>query len=97
MIGHFEKKSLFLRDTRDHQEHDAKVRLPIPSPSPEKLKAEIIQLKKKLTSVIAPHLSQATLIYPLFRRSTISFDQPYWYVYVKSSNKTRQDMGLWYS
>ena len=32
--------------TRDQQEHDAKVRLSILSPSPEKLKAEITQLKK---------------------------------------------------
>ena len=46
MTGHFRKKSIIFLDTRDHQEHDAKVRLSIPSPSPEKLKAEIIQLKK---------------------------------------------------
>ena len=43
------KKPLFFRDTRDNQEHDAKNRLSLPGPSPEKLMAEIIRLKKKLT------------------------------------------------
>ena len=51
MTGHFRKKSIIFLDTRDHQEHDAKVRLSIPSPSPEKLKAEIIQLKKTDLSI----------------------------------------------
>ena len=37
---------LFFRETRDNQEHDAKIRLPIPGPSLEKLVAEIIPLKK---------------------------------------------------
>ena len=46
MTGHFRKKSLFFRDTRDNQEYDAKNRLSIPSPSPEKLVAEIARLKK---------------------------------------------------
>ena len=46
MTNHFRKKSLFFRDTRDHSEHDAKNRLPLPSPSPEKPLAEIDQLKK---------------------------------------------------
>ena len=41
VIDHFRKKSIVFRDTRDHQEHDAKNRLSIPSPSPEKLVAEI--------------------------------------------------------
>ena len=40
------KKSIIFRDTRDHQEHDTKTRLSIPSPSPEKPVAEIDQLKK---------------------------------------------------
>ena len=40
------KKSLFFRDTRDNQEYDAKNRLSIPGPSPEKLVAEIARLKK---------------------------------------------------
>ena len=43
------KKTLFFRDTRDHQEHDTKNRLSIPAPSSEKPLAEIIPLKKKLT------------------------------------------------
>ena len=46
VIDHFRKKSLFFLDTRDHQEHDTKNRLSIPSPSPEKLMAEIHELKK---------------------------------------------------
>ena len=40
------KKSLFFRDTREHPEHDAKNRLSLPSPSPEKPLAEIHELKK---------------------------------------------------
>ena len=43
---HFRKKSLFFRDTRDHQEHDTKNRLSVPGPNPEKLMAEIDELKK---------------------------------------------------
>ena len=39
------EKSLFFRDTRDHPEHDAKNRLSLPSPSPEKPLAEIDELK----------------------------------------------------
>ena len=35
------KKSSFFRDTRDYQEHDAKNRLSIPSPIPEKLMAKV--------------------------------------------------------
>ena len=46
MTGHFRKKSLFFRDTREHPEHDAKNRLSLPSPSPEKPLAEIHELKK---------------------------------------------------
>ena len=46
LIGHFRKKSLFFRDTRDHQEHDTKNRLSVPGPNPEKLMAEIDELKK---------------------------------------------------
>ena len=46
VIDHFRKKSLFFRDTRDHQEDVAKNRLSIPSPSPEKPMAEIARLKK---------------------------------------------------
>ena len=42
---HFRKKSLFFRDTRDHPEHDAKNRLSLPCPSPEKSLAEIDELK----------------------------------------------------
>ena len=49
LIGHFRKKSLFFRDTRDHQEHDTKNRLSIPGPSPEKLMAEVLSLKRKPT------------------------------------------------
>ena len=51
MIDHFRKKSLFFRDTRDHQEHDTKNRLSIPATSSEKPLAEIISVKKKLTLV----------------------------------------------
>ena len=46
LIGHFRKKCIIFRDTRDHQEHDAKNRLSIPGPSSEKPVAEIAQLKK---------------------------------------------------
>ena len=46
LIGHFGKKSIIFRDTRDHQEYDTKTRLSIPSPSPEKPVAEIDHLKK---------------------------------------------------
>ena len=49
VTGHFRKKSLFFRDTREHPEHDAKNRLSLPSSSPEKLLAEIHELKKKPT------------------------------------------------
>ena len=52
MTGHFRKKSIIFRDTRDHQEHDAKNRLLISGPSFEKPVAEIDQLKKTdLTAV----------------------------------------------
>ena len=46
VIGHFRKKTIIFRDIRDHQEHDAKNRLSIPGPSPEKLMAEVYSLKK---------------------------------------------------
>ena len=49
VIDHFRKKSLFFRDTRENQEYDAKNRLSIPSPSPEKPVAEIARLKKNLS------------------------------------------------
>ena len=49
LTDHFRKKCLFFRDTRDNQEHDAKNRLSIPGHSPEKLLAEVLSLKKKLT------------------------------------------------
>ena len=45
MTGHFRKKTLFFRDTREHPEHDAKNRLSLPSPSPEKPLAKIDDLK----------------------------------------------------
>jgi len=45
LTDHFRKKSLIFRDTRDHTEHDAKSRLSLPSPSPEKPLAEIDHLK----------------------------------------------------
>ena len=51
VTDHFRKKSLFFRDTRDHPEHDAKNRLSLPSPSPEKPLAEIHQLKKNRPKV----------------------------------------------
>ena len=53
VIDHFWKKRLFFRDTRDHQEHDTKNRLSIPGPSPEKLMAEIDELKKTDLSLIS--------------------------------------------
>ena len=46
MTGHFRKKSLFFRDTRNIQEHDVKGRLSITVNSSEKLLAEIIPLKE---------------------------------------------------
>ena len=42
----FWKKSLFFRDTRHNQQHDAKNRLSISSPSSEKLLAEVESVKK---------------------------------------------------
>ena len=57
VIDHFRKETLFFRDTRDHQEHDTKNRLSIPGPSPEKLMAEIHQLKKnrpQLKQILEP-------------------------------------------
>ena len=41
MTGHFRKKSLFFRDTREHPEHDAKNRLSISITGSEKTLAEI--------------------------------------------------------
>ena len=49
VIDHFREKYIVFRDTRDHQEHDAKNRLLISGPSFEKPVAEIDQLKKKPT------------------------------------------------
>ena len=49
MTDNFREKCIVFRDTRDHQEHDAKNRLLIPGPSSEKPVAEIHQLKKKPT------------------------------------------------
>ena len=46
VIDHFREKCIVFRDTRDHQEHDAKNRLLIPGPSSEKPLAEIHELKK---------------------------------------------------
>ena len=45
----FWKKSIIFRDTREHQEHDTKIRLSIPSPSSEKPLAEVLSVKKKPT------------------------------------------------
>ena len=41
VIVHFRKKSLFFRDTRYHQEYDAKIRLSLPGPSSSKVLAEV--------------------------------------------------------
>ena len=48
VISHFRKKSLFFWDTRDNQEYDAKTRLLIAGPSPEKLMVEIESVKTDL-------------------------------------------------
>ena len=48
MIDRFRTESLFFRDTRDHQEDDAKNRLSIPATSSEKFLAEFYQLKNDL-------------------------------------------------
>ena len=53
VIDHFRRISLFFLDTRSNQEHDAKNRLSIPGPSPEKPVAEIIPLKKSDLSVFS--------------------------------------------
>ena len=47
VIDHFRKKSSFFRDTWDNQEHDAKNRLSISGPSPEKPVAEVESVKNK--------------------------------------------------
>ena len=49
MTNDFRKKSIIFRDTRDHQEYDAKTRLSIPSPSSSEPVAEVESVKKKLT------------------------------------------------
>ena len=57
MTGHFRKKSIIFRDTTEHQEHNTKNRLSIPSPSSEKPVAEIDHLKKTDLSVLDQNLS----------------------------------------
>ena len=49
VTNHFRKKSIIFRDTRDHQEYDAKNRLSIPGLSSEKPLAEVISDKRKPT------------------------------------------------
>ena len=61
---YFRKKSLFFRDTRDNQEHDAKKRLPIPGPSSEKPLAEIHRLKKTDLTIKNLKISPRPLEYP---------------------------------
>ena len=51
MTGHFRKKTLFFRDTRDNREYDAKTRLSISITSFEKTLAEIVSVKIKLTLI----------------------------------------------
>ena len=68
MIGHFRKKSLFFRDTRDNQEYDAKNRLSIPSPSPEKLVAEIARLKK---TDLTPNMHRVGSYFAIFNRKNL--------------------------
>jgi len=46
VIDSFWKKSLFFRDTTDHQELDAKTRLSIPITSFENTLAEVVSVKK---------------------------------------------------
>ena len=46
VTDHFRKKSIVLWDTRDSQEHDAKNRLSIPSPSSWEPVAEVESVKK---------------------------------------------------
>ena len=79
LIGRFRKKSLFFRDTRKVQEHDAKVRLSIPLTSPENSVAEIIPLKENrpkelycffdITAIAFSTCSKVTpsLLFPLTR------------------------------
>ena len=52
---------VIIRNTRNKSEHDAKNRLSLPGPSPEKLMAEIIRLKK-------------TDPRPLFRNEYLEYD-----------------------
>ena len=51
VTGHFRKKSIIFRDTTEHQEHNTKNRLSIPSPSSEKPVAEIDEVKKTDLSI----------------------------------------------
>ena len=46
VIDHFREKSIVFRDTRDSQEHDAKNRLSIPSPSSLEPVVEVESVKK---------------------------------------------------
>ena len=55
VIGHFLKKSIIIRDTRDHQEHDALNRLSIPGPRSEEPVAEIHHLKTDHRRFIGYH------------------------------------------
>ena len=75
VIDHFRKKSIVFRDTRDHQEHDSKNRLPIPGPSPEKSVAEIDQLKKNdLSSYFPVRLTFSWLITTNWRKGKFSIN-----------------------
>ena len=46
VIDHFRKKSIIFRDMRTHGEHNAKDRLSISCPSPEKPSSQILRLKE---------------------------------------------------
>ena len=66
MTGHFRKKSIIFRYTREHQEHDTRNRLSISSLSSEKPVAEIDQLKKLTLKIeVLPKLQARDKVIPL--------------------------------
>ena len=56
MIDHFREKSIVFRDTKDSQEHVAKNRLSIPSPSSSEPMAEIAQLRVPSIAHFGPRI-----------------------------------------
>ena len=72
------EKFLFFRDIGEHPEHDAKNCLSLPSPSPEKLLAEIHELKKPTQVIWIKNLIQ---IWSWFKSDLDSRLYQWYYIY----------------